>query len=280
MPAIIDGSEWTGDCAGLVNGNASILFTLSSPTTLDAYAWRTSERNSPQADPVRWVVEALVEGAWRVIENCNHYDQETSLQRRHAALEGMLTSANLQSISQVREIGSDFRFQATTTTLEWAGRITPAHRMQTDGVALEYMIALANQVGAAPWLCVHHLASDDFVRRMAILVRDTLRSDVDIYVEHSNEVWNPMFPQGAHARRRGLELGLHNALGNAHANDCHGWATPDFCACVRYHAKRSRSFRFGRKCSAPRRARRGSSTCWARTRSLRPPPTTSSSSPT
>jgi hypothetical protein len=239
MPAIIDGSEWTGDCAGLVNGNASILFTLSSPTTLDAYAWRTSERNSPQADPVRWVVEALVEGAWRVIENCNHYDQQTSAQRRHAALEGMLTSANLQSISQVREIGSDFRFQATTGTLEWTGRITPAHRMQTDGVALEYMIALANQVGAAPWLCVHHLASDDFVRRMAILVRDTLRSDVDIYVEHSNEVWNPMFPQGAYARRRGLELGLHNALGNAHANDCHGWATPDFCACLRYHAKRS-----------------------------------------
>ena len=48
-------------------------------------------------------------------------------------------------------------------------RVSTSHRSQAvDGVALEYQIALANQVGANPWFCVHHLASDDYVRRMAI----------------------------------------------------------------------------------------------------------------
>jgi len=41
---------------------------------------------------------------------------------------------------------------------------------------------------------VHHLASDDYVRQEATFWLQQLRPDVSVYVEHSNEVWNPLWP--------------------------------------------------------------------------------------
>ena len=51
---------------------------------------------------------------------------------------------------------------------------------------------------------VHHLASDDYVRQEATFWLENLRPDVQIYVEHSNEVWNPLFPQGRYATEKAL----------------------------------------------------------------------------
>ena len=59
-----------------------------------------------------------------------------------------------------------------------------------SGVALEYMIELANELDADPWFNMPHQASDDFVRNFAIQVRDTLEPGRKIYVEWSNETWN------------------------------------------------------------------------------------------
>lgn len=244
MPGLIDKSEWTSECASGADGNgnseASILLQLSSPTAIDAYAWRTAHTsNSAADDPVRWVVEGLVRGEWQLIDQRDAFSQDVSTERRQAALGAMLTSSNLQFVGQTREISSGFAFQATARQLEWTDRVTPSHRSQaTDGVALDYQILLANQVGANPWFCVHHLASDDFVRRMATLVRDTLRPDLTVYIEHSNEVWNVAFPQGEYATRRGLELGLHTTSGHP-TNDCAAFAADHVCANIRYHAKRS-----------------------------------------
>ena len=237
MPQMIDGSEWTDDCAAGVGGEASVVFSLASPSAIDAYAWRTGHQNNPQNDPVRWVVEGLVGSTWSVLDRQDTFDHMVTLNRRTPALMDMLTSSNLQFSSQTREVASSFAFQATANPLEWADRVMPSHRNSKEGVALEHQIALANQVGANPWLCVHHLATDGYVRKMAELVRDTLRPDVLIYVEHSNEVWNPMFPQGQYARRKGLELGLHSTGGTA--NDCSGFGSEDVCASIRFHAKRS-----------------------------------------
>ena len=237
LPNVIDGSEWSSECPAGVQGLGSFLFTLDAPSSVDAYAWRKANEEA-ENDPMRWTVEGLVNGEWVIFEDCTAFDQEVSSQRRRAALEGMLTSANLQFVGQTREIGSDFPFQATTGPLEWSGRVTMAQRsMAKDGVAIEYMVLLANQVGAAPWFCVHHLASDDYVRKMAELVRDTLRPDVKIYIEHSNEVWNAMFPQGEYARRIGIQQGLHQTGGTV--NDCAQFAPREFCASIRYHSKRS-----------------------------------------
>ena len=71
-----------------------------------------------------------------------------------------------------------------------------------DGVAVEYMIALCNQLGADPWFCMPHKASDDYVRNFAKLVKQQLRPDLKVYIEWSNEVWNTQFPQHRWVRDR------------------------------------------------------------------------------
>lgn len=72
----------------------------------------------------------------------------------------------------------------------------------------EYMILLCNMVGASPWFTVPHTASDDYVRKMAEMVQARLRPDLQVFLEHSNEVWNTFFPQGRYAQERGLALQL------------------------------------------------------------------------
>ena len=59
---------------------------------------------------------------------------------------------------------------------------------------------------AADKVTVHHLASDDYVRQEAMFWLHNLRPDVQIYVEHSNEVWNPLFPQGRYATGKAYHL--------------------------------------------------------------------------
>ena len=107
----------------------------------------------------------------------------------------------------------------------WDDRPLPGDvRYTLRGVPYEVMIELANELRVAPWFCVPHLADDDFVRRLAELVRDTLDPSLDVYVEHSNEVWNYQFAQTKYAEARGLELGLSENRGRAR---------------LLYHAKRS-----------------------------------------
>ena len=81
-------------------------------------------------------------------------------------------------------------------------------RWTTHGVPLEVMVDLANTAGVDPWFCVPHLADDDYVRRFAGQVRDTLDPARTVYVEHSNEVWNRKFAQAKYAAERGLADGL------------------------------------------------------------------------
>ena len=77
------------------------------------------------------------------------------------------------------------------------GRQTQAGR---DGVAIEYMIALSNELGADPWFCIPHKADDDYIRRCAEMVRDRLHPDAKVYIEYSNEVWNSQFKQHGYIR--------------------------------------------------------------------------------
>lgn len=92
----------------------------------------------------------------------------------------------------------------------WADRTKTTHDTQArpGGMAIEHIIDLCNVLGAAPWINVHHTADDGYVRSLATLIRNRLRPDVRVFVEHSNEVWNTAFPQGKYAQQEGLRLGL------------------------------------------------------------------------
>jgi hypothetical protein len=76
----------------------------------------------------------------------------------------------------------------------WSERVLPSHRSFQDAAPIEHMLLLANVLGADPWFCMPHAANDDYVRQFATLALRTLRDDVVIYIEYSNEVFNPRVP--------------------------------------------------------------------------------------
>ncbi len=92
----------------------------------------------------------------------------------------------------------------------WSQRTKPDTYTQTreEGVALEYMIQLANTLDKDIWVCIPHLADDDYVMQCARLLRDTVEPELKIYVEYSNETWNGMFLQTGYVQDMGLALGL------------------------------------------------------------------------
>jgi hypothetical protein len=110
--------------------------------------------------------------------------------------------------------------------MNWSDRPTP--QMQTQGgeagVALEYLIQLANTLDADPWFCLPHQATDDYVRRFAEMVKARLQPNLKIYIEYSNECWNGIFSQARYCRDKGKALGLSDN---------------DFQAQLRYYSKHS-----------------------------------------
>ncbi|XP_048728600.2 uncharacterized protein LOC125646397 [Ostrea edulis] len=99
----------------------------------------------------------------------------------------------------------------------WKARKTTADHTQggSDGGALEYAILLSNQMGASPWFNMPHAADDDFIMKFATQVKQSLRPDLRVYVEYSNEVWNGIFRQNHYATEKGLSLGLDTAAWKA-----------------------------------------------------------------
>lgn len=79
----------------------------------------------------------------------------------------------------------------------WADRKLPTELLQSGsrGVCLEYCIALCNEIGTDAWICIPHMADDDYVVKASQLIKTNLRPELKIYVEYSNEVWNTIFAQ-------------------------------------------------------------------------------------
>ena len=74
------------------------------------------------------------------------------------------------------------------------------------GVAPAYMARLCNLIDADMWVCVPHMADDQYVRNLAALLDSALEPDLSIYVEYSNEVWNGIFNQNSYASVQGQAL--------------------------------------------------------------------------
>lgn len=77
----------------------------------------------------------------------------------------------------------------------WANRVTPSYYTQGDReVAYELQLRLAVLCDSDAWINIHHTASDDYVRSLAKLCKAEWPGRRKLYVEHSNEVWNAIFP--------------------------------------------------------------------------------------
>ena len=93
-------------------------------------------------------------------------------------------------------------------TGEWAQRAQVDDYTYTgqNGVPLEAMLALSNQTRIAPWFNMPHLADDEYMAEFATMVRNNLDDDLQVYIEYSNETWNPTFSaQFSHVREEGTD---------------------------------------------------------------------------
>ena len=84
--------------------------------------------------------------------------------------------------------------------LNWADRHVPEDATQCNfktkvGCCWEYVAELATVTGKDVWINIPVPASDDYVKNLAVLLKEKLPAKCNIYIEHSNEVWNFGFPQ-------------------------------------------------------------------------------------
>ena len=113
---------------------------------------------------------------------------------------------------------------------------------RTTGVAYEHMVALCNAANKDLWICVPHLASDDFVTKLAQLiafgsdgvnpytapqvspVHAPLNPGLRVWVEYSNEIWSNgnSFPQGNWAQEQATALGISKGRFNGR-RFCNVW---------------------------------------------------------
>jgi hypothetical protein len=97
---------------------------------------------------------------------------------------------------------ADLRFmpwmEANVTTIQsWSERTTPNDFLQTGpaGVAYEYIVDLANTLHKNIWINIPDQASSDYGKQLADFLLANLDPGINIYLEYSNELWNPGFPQ-------------------------------------------------------------------------------------
>lgn len=87
----------------------------------------------------------------------------------------------------------------------WSQRPLPTQAFwgTKKGVPLEIAIQLANTLSDDAWLNTPVMADDDYIKRMAGLVKAKLNPTLKAYVELSNEVWNPGFSANAYSIAQG-----------------------------------------------------------------------------
>ncbi len=131
--------------------------------------------------------------------------------------------ASLQGYASVRYM--NWMLTNNSTVAAWDDRPLPSDaRWTIDGVPVEVMVDLANKSGTDPWFTLPHLATDEFVREFAAVVRDQLDPRLTPYLEYSNEVWNTQFDQHEYSRQQGLALGLDG---------------DEFTAAIKFYGQRS-----------------------------------------
>ena len=89
----------------------------------------------------------------------------------------------------------------------WEDRVKKSDPLQRP-MAYEWMIDLCNRTGRDLWVCVPHFADEDYMYRLACLIRDQLDPSLLCYVEWSNETFNGIFRQAHYCNEEAKKLKL------------------------------------------------------------------------
>jgi hypothetical protein len=118
----------------------------------------------------------------------------------------------------------------------WAQRADPrsTHHLSAAGVPWERVLELANTNHSDLWINLPVQADDDYIRQLALLCRSMLRPELHVYLEYSNEVWNPGFGQ-FHSN---LQLARDETAADAHSTLRAGGETDINTLAFRRTAKR------------------------------------------
>jgi putative Ig domain-containing protein len=108
---------------------------------------------------------------------------------------------------------------------DWKDRVPKARLRQTEGVAYEYMIQLCNEMSKDAWICVPHLATDDYVLQLARLLKKQLAPGLRVYTEYSHAIGEPATRQARWLQKRAEEdiqaKGLQDARGRPLSQTLH-----------------------------------------------------------
>ena len=107
----------------------------------------------------------------------------------------------LNAISPFSTIRFMDYLHTNNSNVAYPGKQTWTMRQHTDaprftkGAPWELIIALGNYTGRDIWINIPVDADSMYVVELARLMKATLRPDINIYLEYSNEVWNGSFSQ-------------------------------------------------------------------------------------
>ena len=92
----------------------------------------------------------------------------------------------------------------------WARRVTRKWYTQAGlrGVAYEYMVMLANELGADLWINIPHQANDELITNLAEFLKNNLEPELRVYLEYSSEMWRPGTASARFASEQGRFTGL------------------------------------------------------------------------
>jgi hypothetical protein len=121
---------------------------------------------------------------------------------------------------------TQFHRASFSNDVDWSDRTPPSIVVPLTGfldlaLPYEWGIRLSNTLGTDHWISIPSKASPEYIVQLARLLNDQLDASLKVYLEYSNEVWNPDFQEGgvwddepgfngqySVAEAAGLELGL------------------------------------------------------------------------
>ena len=125
------------------------------------------------------------------------------------------TDELLTFISDFQSIRYMDWLRTNNSTVEtWSDRSTENNYTQSTkkGVAWEYVIALSNLTQKDLWINIPHKADDNYIQELAKLLKNGLDSNLKIYLEYSNEVWNGGFKQHKEAADLAQSIGYTGSV--------------------------------------------------------------------
>ena len=102
----------------------------------------------------------------------------------------------------------------------WSQRTTPQSFSQAgtgNGICEEYIIKLCNTAQANPWINIPAMVDSNYVVQFATMLKDSLDSNLKVYIEYSNEVWNGEFQQNTYANQQASKKGMSGGAAQYYA---------------------------------------------------------------